>query len=259
MDGILGALGDHCMDRDGGTLENVTGAERIQRGSVKVLSNLTNFNGNNESLWVWGLHAVGVATSGDAANNTLRCRDYCYSNIDCTYWQFNEQCYVETGGSKAQFPLQLTTETAGTEGAISSNTNGIDPAHTMKAGEYIQHTCVTQAEVDAAAAAKVAAANAAAAAAAGSGYTWLYVLLGVLALVALAALAYCVTMGGGKKKPRAVKKTRAVKAPKVEAAEPESVPLMPLSMPSPYAQVSPFGAPPMQFPGYNPSQFQQQY
>jgi len=247
-------VGDHCMDRNGETRVNVTGAERIQRGSVKVLSNLTNFNGNSESLWVVGLKQFGVATSGDVINNTLRCRDYCYSNIDCTYWQFGTQCFAETKENKAQFPLTLTEDiTQGTPGAISSNTTGEHPAHSMEGGEYIQHTCVTAAALAATAAAATAAAAEKAKAAAGSGYVWLYVLLGVLALGALAALAYCCMNGGKTPKKRAVKKTRAVKAvPKVEAAVPESVPLMPLMVPSPYAQ--------FQQPMYAPmSQFQQQY
>jgi hypothetical protein len=254
-DGCFTGQGNDCVDRGGDTLLDVSGAQRIQRGDVTVLKNMSN-------IYVFGLQDVGTYASGTSAENMQRCRDWCYSNIYCQYWQFaNGKCMAESKSSPAQYPLTLVESNSASTGAVSTaySSEG-NPARTIQGAEYIQHSCppaTTPAPVEQS----------------GSSNTALWVGCGVAGLLGLAALAFCCMGSSGKGGTRAVKKTRAVKAavPKTEApavVEPESVPLVPLMAPAstPFMQypapVMQYAAAPMQYaaaPTYQPVQQFQTY
>jgi len=233
--------GTNCQGRNGETPLNVTGAERFQRGDVTILKNMNN-------TWVYGLRHVGVFTSGTSAANAGRCRDYCYSNLGCQYWQFgSDGCWAEDRGKGylAQFPLTLTTVIGDTEGAISSEVVGnTNPARTMVAAEYIQHVCPPQPTL----APVIEVQN--------DTNTALWVGLAVAGLLLASLLAFFFCCKTKEKRSRAVKKTRGAKvAPKAEVPLVEAESLMPLMMPAPAMQY----APQMQFPSYQPQQQFQTY
>lgn len=253
QDGCYTGQGTDCVDRGGSTLLQVSGAQRVQRGDVTVLKNMSN-------VYVFGLSTVGTYAVGTAADNMERCRVWCYSNIYCQYWQFaNGVCSAESKTDTAQYPLALVEDNNAATGAVSSayEAEG-NPARTIQGAEYIQHSCPPATTPEPVA--KAGSSNAA-----------LWVGCGVAGLLGLAALAFCCMGSGGKKGTRAVKKTRAVKAvPKAEPAfvEPESVPLVPLMAPAstPFMQypapVMQYAAAPMQYaaaPTYQPVQQFQTY
>jgi hypothetical protein len=191
------------------------------------------------NVYVFGLSNIGTYSSGTAAENMVRCRDWCYSNIYCQYWQFaNGVCQAETKDSPASYPLVTVEAITGSTGAVSTAyAADNNPARTIQGAEYIQHSCppaTTPVPV----------------AKTGSSNTALWVGCGVAGLLGLAALAFCCMGPSGKKGgTRAVKKTRAVKAvPKTEVAvvEPESVPLVPLMAPASTAFMQ-YPAPVMQY------------
>jgi len=232
VDGCYKGQGHSCGTRQGEVPVNITGAQRIQRGDVVVLRDITD-------IYIYGLSAHAYQ-SGTAAQNQQRCRQQCYSDIYCQFWQMtaDEGCRV-SGKLSTETPpatpaLELITDKESNAGAIHKNETGTDnKARDVQAGEFIQHRCtaaIVQADKDAKAkAAAEAAAEAAAAAKAlqpkADNSSLLYVGLVLLALLVASVAAWFLCCQNPVKKPRAVKKTRAVKlAPK----EPESVPLVPL-------------------------------
>jgi len=257
--GCYKGQGHSCETRQGGDPVHVTGAQRIQRGDVVVLRNISD-------IYIYGLIAH-VYQSGTLAQNIQRCKQECDSDIYCQFWQVtaDEGCRVSgkfptsTEAPLAQPALELIESKVSLVGAIHVNVSGEDnKARKVLAGEFIQHQC-TAAIVQAANAAKAAAAERAAEAAAAAAAaaapkpaadnsSLLYVGLGLLALLVAGVAAWLLCCQDPVQKKRAVKKTRAVKlAPK----EPESVPLVPLMQFQP------------QYPGaptYQPmQQFQQPY
>jgi len=79
QDGCYTGHGHDCVDRGGDTLLQIGGAQRVQRGDVTVLKNMS-------TVYLFGLETVGTFGSGDATDNMARCRDWCYSNIYCQFW-----------------------------------------------------------------------------------------------------------------------------------------------------------------------------
>lgn len=58
------------------------------------------------------------------------CRNWCYSNIDCQYWQYSKEgCFVEDNLFRAEYPLTVPS------GATYVTNNE------FQLGEYIQHYC----------------------------------------------------------------------------------------------------------------------
>lgn len=228
--GCFKGQGTKCYGRDGSSV-NVTGAQRFQRGDVTVLKNM-------KDTWVFGLKNLGTFSAGDAAIGADRCRDWCYSDLNCEYWQYGKDgCWVETVGNLASNPLIAGTSFSASEGAVSASVTGSgNEARTIDKAEYIQHTCPPAPNGDNTPRIQTGQIAATPAPAADGGNTALYVGLAFLGLLALAIAMFC-CMGSQKRKSttRAVKKTRAVKAapmPEPPVAETETVPLVPLMAPA---------------------------
>eukprot|EP00931_Biecheleriopsis_adriatica_P025779 TRINITY_DN15759_c0_g1_i1.p1 TRINITY_DN15759_c0_g1~~TRINITY_DN15759_c0_g1_i1.p1 ORF type:complete len:374 (+),score=55.36 TRINITY_DN15759_c0_g1_i1:16-1137(+) len=108
---------------------SVVAAQRLQHGSVRVLKQILGTKVNN-------LFQIGFFKEGSQALSITRCRDWCYSNIACEYWQYSTTggCFVDApmlgrkGDKTVQYPLT-------TNGGVSAN------AQDMIAGEYLQHYC----------------------------------------------------------------------------------------------------------------------
>jgi len=129
--------GSECWHRQGHTDLKLTGAERIQHGAIFVLKNMN-------QTWVKGLSHIGLYYSNSSLEGISRCREWCYSNIKCQYWQFNsEGCNVEDpdAGYVSEFPL---TTGSGYGAVLTTDTGADNPTRTMLAGEYIQHYCPLQ-------------------------------------------------------------------------------------------------------------------
>jgi len=125
--------GFHCDDGGGRGPVGVRRAQRLQHGDVRVLRDMTGWD-------VFNLRSLGLWDTGNVTDGVGRCRNYCYSQIFCQYWQYGEGgCYVEDPRSEyvilkeyeVQYPLT-------TDGGVSNDT---DFARTAIAGEYIQHIC----------------------------------------------------------------------------------------------------------------------
>eukprot|EP00929_Paragymnodinium_shiwhaense_P034909 TRINITY_DN18948_c0_g1_i1.p1 TRINITY_DN18948_c0_g1~~TRINITY_DN18948_c0_g1_i1.p1 ORF type:complete len:444 (-),score=59.23 TRINITY_DN18948_c0_g1_i1:198-1529(-) len=128
--------GSNCYQRAG--FPGVRRAQRIMHGKVRVLANLT-------TVQLWGLkkafdsnYFVHQLTDGVAA-----CRNHCYSNIGCQYWQYSsvtgcwtEEPNLEDEENEVAYPL--TRHEA---------TNDTRMAKFILAGEYIQHVCPGRAGV----------------------------------------------------------------------------------------------------------------
>eukprot|EP00450_Noctiluca_scintillans_P025539 CAMPEP_0194523408 /NCGR_PEP_ID=MMETSP0253-20130528/58277_1 /TAXON_ID=2966 /ORGANISM="Noctiluca scintillans" /LENGTH=912 /DNA_ID=CAMNT_0039367945 /DNA_START=225 /DNA_END=2963 /DNA_ORIENTATION=- len=118
-----------CTSRLGwGPEWKASGAMRLQRGHVRVLKNLTGYR-------VLGLTRVfrenEYATEGESLEE---CRNMCYSNLRCTYWQLGyDGCRLEWTGDQVGFPLTVRNVVFSPEG--------------RDVGEYIQHWCPHKSEV----------------------------------------------------------------------------------------------------------------
>jgi len=156
------AAGLKAFERD------LVDGERIQHGFIKVVS-----QNDFETL---GLKPYPEST-GTEEEKTARCKEFCYTDVSCTVWQYGaDGCWLEHG------PYNFATGTK----------NDSVFAKSMVAGETIEHTCPPYVEPE--------------------GLPWPWIIAGiVLGLLALAALIYFL-----QKKPK-VKKTRAIKTtPKPE-------------------------------------------
>eukprot|EP00929_Paragymnodinium_shiwhaense_P065863 TRINITY_DN329_c0_g1_i1.p1 TRINITY_DN329_c0_g1~~TRINITY_DN329_c0_g1_i1.p1 ORF type:complete len:568 (+),score=131.27 TRINITY_DN329_c0_g1_i1:111-1814(+) len=130
-------LGQSCYFRDP-TFPGVVHAQRIMHGEVRVLANLTHTQ-------IWGLQRAFdsnyfVKQQPDAVH---ACRNHCYSNLECAYWQYSSitGCWTEDPDLKTSTELvsyPLTQKVA---------TDDSRMAKFIIAGEYIQHVCPGKHEV----------------------------------------------------------------------------------------------------------------
>ena len=60
---------------------------------------------------IYHLYDLGVYAEGDHDEGIKRCREWCYSDIDCEYWQYDPKgCYVDAPaweGQPPQYPLTM--------------------------------------------------------------------------------------------------------------------------------------------------------
>jgi len=124
-----------CWNADYDLGYELSGAQRVLHGAVRVLKDIS-------CLKVKNLLNVGVWPGTDQATGIVRCRERCYADVRCQYWQYGSLgCSVESPPDYVvEFPLTLT-------GATPYG----DEALTMIKGEYIQHHCPLRAAADAAA------------------------------------------------------------------------------------------------------------
>jgi len=144
--------------------KDLEAGQRLQHGFIKVVS-------TNVKMETMGLLHY-PETTGTEPEQIERCKQYCYTGVTCTVWQFGKDgCWVEHG------PKNLKEKAK----------NDSDWAKGMIAGETIEHTCPPYVAPD--------------------GLPWPWIIAGiVLGVLALAAILYALL----KKTPK-TKKTRAVK------------------------------------------------
>lgn len=115
---------------------SVARAQRLMHGNVRVFKSLMGVKIEN-------LYKLGNFKEGTQALSTQRCKDWCYSDIACDYWQFSQSdgCFVDApmlstlNGEQTSKPVQYPLTT---DGGMSV---GTAEASSMIAGEYIQHFC----------------------------------------------------------------------------------------------------------------------
>lgn len=118
---IPGFKGYSCHGRDGDADFQAKGGQRMQHGKVAVITTLS-------AVWVDGLYNVGMFHAGDAITDHKRCKNECYSDVNCRFWQYGQGgCWVERKAHK------VTLDTL-----LSNSTN---EAKTQVAGEVVQHYC----------------------------------------------------------------------------------------------------------------------
>jgi len=121
--------GENCHDSNNtNKYIRVGGAQRLQHGQVRVLATVANFE-------ILNMYHLGILAGCSGQDCITRCRDWCYSDIGCQYWQHGANgCYVDapykTWPKQVQYPM--------TTSGISTTSSA---ARTMIAGEYIQHYC----------------------------------------------------------------------------------------------------------------------
>jgi len=132
--GVPGNYAVSCETRDGengepGTVlpggtqpgsHLIKAGQRLQHGSVKVVRSLS-------AEWVEGLYVEGLQAT-NATRNAQRCKEQCYSDIYCRFWQYGaDGCERERKGTGVpDSPVISNTSTA---------------ARTQIAGEIIEHSC----------------------------------------------------------------------------------------------------------------------
>jgi len=128
-------IGDKCYSGSGHDSSfKVKAAQRLQHGEVRVVKDIT-------GLEIFNLYNLGVFSEGDAEDGIKRCKRWCYSNIDCQYWQYGHKgCWVDAQEwmkKPVEFPLTLQGNSGDRGGATYSS----EFARELEAGEYIQHYC----------------------------------------------------------------------------------------------------------------------
>jgi len=121
-----GMLGTNCYSGSGITPMR---AQRVMHGSFRILMNTMGMQIMNLSR---AFEATAVPSVREGAK---RCRKTCLSYLFCQYWQYSKVwgCWIEDPASKqVAYPLvnngiDMTTE--------------VYSSDTVKAGEYLQHTC----------------------------------------------------------------------------------------------------------------------
>jgi len=147
--GVIGSMlsgcsmgtGTRCWGHSNVDPADVFAAQRLRHGSVRVLKDMT-------AWWVNGLRPMGLNAAVDHAERIRRCRNWCYSNVFCQYWQYTNDhgCWVEDPEEnfEAQYPL-LIANTYQSPGAVSGTIlANLDPPRMVAAGEYIQHYCAAE-------------------------------------------------------------------------------------------------------------------
>lgn len=120
-----GAFAYNCYDGDASRPWTPKGAQRVQHGDVKVIKDLN-------SEWVTDADGTTLYNAGLESSNgtmdTARCKEKCYSDIACRYWQYGtDGCWVESKGYEIDSPVLSNTTTM---------------ARTMKQGQIIEHVCI---------------------------------------------------------------------------------------------------------------------
>eukprot|EP00928_Gymnodinium_smaydae_P011910 TRINITY_DN14354_c0_g1_i1.p1 TRINITY_DN14354_c0_g1~~TRINITY_DN14354_c0_g1_i1.p1 ORF type:complete len:471 (-),score=84.53 TRINITY_DN14354_c0_g1_i1:77-1489(-) len=129
--------GVNCYQRE--NFPGVVRAQRVMHGEVRVLANIT-------GVQVFGLRrAFDQNFFVDQQEEAVKaCRNDCYSNIECQYWQYSRMfgCYVENPNLKDDRYL---------DNSISAGVVPYPPSKkywkpsrwgfSFIAGEYIQHVC----------------------------------------------------------------------------------------------------------------------
>eukprot|EP00811_Abedinium_folium_P029518 NODE_4656_length_1864_cov_8.891192.p1 GENE.NODE_4656_length_1864_cov_8.891192~~NODE_4656_length_1864_cov_8.891192.p1 ORF type:complete len:502 (-),score=107.43 NODE_4656_length_1864_cov_8.891192:359-1696(-) len=124
-DSCYTGLGSDCFAHQHAPEERLTGAQRVQHGAVHVLMDLRGLR--IKGLW----HFFGPGYFEDHTVAVSLCRDVCYSNVECTYWQYTEEgCWVEDPAKQYRVEYPLTTASA-------------EPSPSVLAGELVQHYCPT--------------------------------------------------------------------------------------------------------------------
>eukprot|EP00931_Biecheleriopsis_adriatica_P107018 TRINITY_DN81361_c0_g1_i1.p1 TRINITY_DN81361_c0_g1~~TRINITY_DN81361_c0_g1_i1.p1 ORF type:complete len:432 (+),score=67.28 TRINITY_DN81361_c0_g1_i1:29-1324(+) len=168
---------------DAGTSSSMlVGSQRLQHGDIRVLKDMTGWE-------VLGLRPLGMGTSNDREQQIKNCKLYCYSMLTCEYWLFGEEgCSIDDTTprpdgsiSAAEFPLTLT-------GATRDSTF----AHSVVAGEYIQHICPPKSGSE-----ELGGAPASSSSSSGVPLVWIAA-GGAVALVALAAGVWMCSSQGAK-------------------------------------------------------------
>mmetsp|Transcript_78986 Transcript_78986/g.199370 ORF Transcript_78986/g.199370 Transcript_78986/m.199370 type:complete len:546 (-) Transcript_78986:82-1719(-) len=127
-----GMFGQNCYDTSNG-LSPPEGAffrsQRVMHGTFRVLMNTANMQIKNLTK------AFGIEMHPDWKEGAKACRMTCLSYLLCQFWQYSSVygCWVEDDMS-ATIAYPLVND--GTEMNVGSYS-----ALTVKAGEYIQHTC----------------------------------------------------------------------------------------------------------------------
>lgn len=127
-DGCWYGQGLNCGDAAQAGSPAPLGGQRIMHGDVRKLMDL-------RGLQVLNLHNIGLWELGNAADGIERCKDYCYSDLHCQFWQYGAGgCWVDSRlylHAPIQYPLTLN-------GGASRVT---EFAKHIVAGEYVQHFC----------------------------------------------------------------------------------------------------------------------
>lgn len=125
--------GTHCSEnwaRSDGIV--VQGSQRLQHGDVKVLAYL-------QGVKILNLYNLPVATI-DPAQGEKVCKEWCYSDISCQYWQYNSRaggCFVEArlfSTNQGSLPDKVVAYPLSMESGATSNAQ-------WQIGEYIAHYC----------------------------------------------------------------------------------------------------------------------
>lgn len=117
-------------------------SKRIMHGEVRVIAKFSH-------VQVFGLQrAFGPYYFINQWDAVEACRNDCYSNLECEYWQYSKTagCYVENSIMKLGPSQSTMVQYPLTRQAWTASTN---PAHNVIAGEYIQHLCPGKAYVPA--------------------------------------------------------------------------------------------------------------
>lgn len=117
--------GSDCLQRDPGNY--ISDSKRLQHGTVRVLIP------DLSKVQIMGLSQAFKEFSLPTNDAIKACRNTCYSNVACTWWQYytNYGCWVEDAPSNlVEYPITNKSYTTSTNYAADAI-----------AGEYIQHLC----------------------------------------------------------------------------------------------------------------------
>lgn len=141
MQGCQHGAGRNCWSSASNLSFLVTGAQRIQHGSVRVLKDM-------KDVWVQGLRNLGVSADlvNDPTTGHERCQLWCYSNVRCEYWQYNAKgCWVHDPDYAGQVSQPLYPLTTASGGAVLKSVPGANTeVLSLVRGEYLQHYCPTE-------------------------------------------------------------------------------------------------------------------
>eukprot|EP00747_Dinoflagellata_sp_TGD_P165549 gnl/TRDRNA2_/TRDRNA2_186953_c0_seq1.p1 gnl/TRDRNA2_/TRDRNA2_186953_c0~~gnl/TRDRNA2_/TRDRNA2_186953_c0_seq1.p1 ORF type:complete len:402 (-),score=51.14 gnl/TRDRNA2_/TRDRNA2_186953_c0_seq1:135-1217(-) len=220
---------NECWQGDGNRCEegslSVLGAQRLQHGDVTVLKDMSH-------LEVINLFKLAPAAS-DPAQGAASCRNFCYSDIRCEYWQYGSNgCYVDAGWwSHKTVAYPLTSAGASATSKFAA---------TVTAGEYIQHSCPGNPSQSAGAQTvninQVVVTNEAGA----SSFWWLWVLVPALLLGGAGAGAIYYFLGirvNTNTGPRRTRVRLVKKSDPMQAAPPPRVPLVAPVLPVPTSPI----------------------
>jgi hypothetical protein len=174
-----GSVVHGCLARNSGTGHPPTQFEKDLLGGERVQHGFVKVVQKNKEETL-GLKSYPEATGTDV-EKAARCKVFCETDVSCTVWQYGaDGCWLEHA------PYNFKT---GTAPKSTWNAGMID-------GETIEHTCPPYVPPE-------------------EGFPWLYLILGILAALILAAiLAYFLCKK--PKKPTPKKKTPVVRKPEVK-------------------------------------------